>query len=232
MNFINNYAVQVQLALGDTILAVPGLSDGYYTLSLSDARGAAATRWEHVTADVVSGVAYMSRGQEGTADQEWPPGSWLYCSLTAGLLGYIVSALEDLQARVYALENPVVPVEALTLTVYDGGSTLGYFDLTGDDNWVGEIDPPDLFWQGDVRQVASVTVNAADPEALMFQIALVGDVSVAPVSIAVQGIGVLSFAAATRTFSEFPYPSTAWSWSIDAHDWSDGVARVLSIDNG
>lgn len=232
MNFSNNYAVQVQLAAGATSLALAGLADGLYILTLSDARGSGATRWEHLSAQVTAGVAVLARGQEGSADQDWPAGSWLYCSVTAGILSYLVSTVESLVARVYALEHPVVPIEAVTLTVYDGGDTLGYFDLTGDDNWVGEIDPAEIYWQGQNRQINTVTVTDDGLGSVTFQISLPDDITVEPVSIDVEGVGVLLFSEATRTLLEVPYPHTSWSWPIDSHDWASGAQRVLTMNNG
>ncbi|AVO56162.1 hypothetical protein [Ectopseudomonas mendocina] len=95
MKFISNYAAQVALASGVTELAL-ALPDGVYRLTMSDARGADATRFEYLDAAVVSGIATLTRALEGSADQDWPDGSWIYCSITAGVM-------EDLQSQIDAL---------------------------------------------------------------------------------------------------------------------------------
>lgn len=91
-DFVNNFWAEVSLAQGATSLAL-ALPDGSYVLTLSDALGAEATVWEVVLAEVASGTATLTRAQEGTDDLEWPEGSFVYCSLTAGFL-------DDLQQQV------------------------------------------------------------------------------------------------------------------------------------
>ncbi|USR38072.1 hypothetical protein L1F06_015485 [Ectopseudomonas hydrolytica] len=107
MDFINNYAQQVALAQGATGLAL-ALPYGTYRLTLSDGRGADATRYEHVQAVVVDGAATLQRGLEGTEDAEWPAGSWIYCSITAGVLG---DMLEQLEAAAWTPANFVWRLE-------------------------------------------------------------------------------------------------------------------------
>ena len=84
-NFINNWAQPLELAPGVTVLAT-GLPNGTYRLTFSDAVGQAATRWEIAEAVVVSGSATLTRGIEGTLEQDWPAGSVMYISVTAGFL--------------------------------------------------------------------------------------------------------------------------------------------------
>lgn len=83
--FVDNWSAPVVLALGATSLAV-GLPDGSYTITLSDALGLDATRWEIVAAEVAAGTATLVRGQEGTVDQDWPDGSVAYLATTAAFL--------------------------------------------------------------------------------------------------------------------------------------------------
>lgn len=110
MNFANNWIQGITLAPGATSAALD-LPDGSYRLTLSDA--AIATRWEIVDAVVATGVGTLTRAREGTTDQDWPAGSLIYGSITAGLLADIFAQLADLQQRVAALESPT-PSNALT----------------------------------------------------------------------------------------------------------------------
>ncbi|MDG9928542.1 MULTISPECIES: hypothetical protein [unclassified Pseudomonas] len=56
------------------------LPDGRYRLALRDA---GRTRYEIVEAVVESGAAALGRGCEGTDQQDWPAGSFIYLTLTA-----------------------------------------------------------------------------------------------------------------------------------------------------
>lgn len=104
MAYINNYLEPIELAQGATS-AVLALPDGSYRLTLSDAL---RTRWEIVDASVSGGAATLVRGLEGTAPQDWPGGSVIYCAVTAG-------QLNDLLARLNALDGGgVLPDGALT----------------------------------------------------------------------------------------------------------------------
>lgn len=84
MNFINNYSQPITLGPGDTSLAL-SLPDGEYRLTIADG-ASSATRWEIVGAAVEDGTATLTRGLEGTPVQEWPDGSVIYGSITAGIL--------------------------------------------------------------------------------------------------------------------------------------------------
>ncbi|OEO24072.1 hypothetical protein AX279_19775 [Pseudomonas sp. J237] len=83
-DYVNNYLEETSLAAGATSLAL-ALPDGEFLLTLADSK-TDATRWEIVKAVVASGVATLTRAQEGTTDQTWPIGSVIYCSLTAGAI--------------------------------------------------------------------------------------------------------------------------------------------------
>lgn len=110
-NFVNNWSAPVVLAPGATELAV-ALPDGTYLLTLADSL-TAATRWEIVQAVAVSGSAALTRAREGTTDQDWPEGSVMYISVTAGFLVQVQQQIADLLARVAALEAGGIPDNAL-----------------------------------------------------------------------------------------------------------------------
>lgn len=82
MNYVNNWQRPITLAAAATTAALD-LPDGTYRLCISNAD---RSLFEVVDAAVVSGVATLSRGIEGTAAQEWAEGSLIYCSVTAGQL--------------------------------------------------------------------------------------------------------------------------------------------------
>ncbi|WP_298187836.1 hypothetical protein [uncultured Pseudomonas sp.] len=82
MNYVNNWLRPITLGAADTSAALD-LPDGSYRLCISDASGAL---FEVVDAVAVSGTATLTRGLEGTTAQEWPAGSSIYCSVTAGML--------------------------------------------------------------------------------------------------------------------------------------------------
>jgi len=118
-NFINNWWEPVELAPGVTVLDV-ALANGTYRLTFSDAVGLAAERWEIAEAVVVSGSATLTRGLEGTLEQDWPAGSVMYIAVTAGFLEGLQQAIaaqqlqiNDLLTRVAALEAGNLPASAL-----------------------------------------------------------------------------------------------------------------------
>lgn len=149
MNFVNNWLREITLAAG--ALECPlDLPNGIYRLVLADGVGAAATRIEVISADVYEGIAGLQRGLEGTDDQDWPAGTVIHSTLTAGLLLDMFASLQaletasaDLDARVTALE----PVNRVYLRVtftgwypgaypaisamaaYAGGELAHQFDL-------------------------------------------------------------------------------------------------------
>lgn len=77
--YVNNWERGIALAEGAETSSVD-LPDGRYRLVLRDDD---RTRFEIVDAVVESGTATLERGLEGTAQQEWPDGSFVYCALTA-----------------------------------------------------------------------------------------------------------------------------------------------------
>lgn len=98
MKFVNNWFQVVTLAAGVNTLALD-LEDGEYRLTLAD-DDVAATRWEVVAATVDSGTATLERGQEGTAEQDWPAGSVIYLAVTAGWMNSVESRLAGVAVTV------------------------------------------------------------------------------------------------------------------------------------
>lgn len=106
MNFVNNWHQPFALAEGVTDCALD-LPDGSYRLTVAD-KLSGASRWEVIDAEVEGGEAWLTRGAEGTHDQDWPEGSVIYCSVTAGIVQDLVSAVEVLKDKVFQL-TPVDP---------------------------------------------------------------------------------------------------------------------------
>jgi hypothetical protein len=115
-NFVNNWSALITLAEGTETLAVD-LPDGSYRITISDALDATATRWEIAEALVVSGSATLTRGIEGTLEQDWPAGSVMYISMTAGFL-------EGLQ-QVIAAQQLLIADLAVRVAALEGGVTVG-----------------------------------------------------------------------------------------------------------
>lgn len=91
-SFINNWSRPIELAeLADT--AALDLPDGTYRLTVSDAVGTSASRWEVLDAVVAGGAGALQRGLEGTLRQDWPAGSVIYASVTAGLLSTVFAGI-------------------------------------------------------------------------------------------------------------------------------------------
>lgn len=112
MDFVNNWSRPITLAAGATTLALD-LPDGVYRLTLADS-ASAPTRWEIIDATVTANEAVLTRSAEGFIDQDWPDGSVIYCSITAGQLSDLFSRLDELTSRVAALESDAAPNNALT----------------------------------------------------------------------------------------------------------------------
>lgn len=112
MDYVNNWSRPLTLAIGATT-AVLDLPDGSYRLTCADAAGQLATRWEYLDALVVGNNATLTRAREGTTAQDWPAGSLIYCSITAGTLVDVFIQLAELRSRVSALEAAAIPAGAL-----------------------------------------------------------------------------------------------------------------------
>lgn len=122
MDFVNNWSRPVTLAAGATSLALD-LPDGTYRLTCASAPSGTPA-WEIIDAVVSGGVATLARGVEGTADQDWPDGSIIYCSFTAGQLAVLLARVSDLETRVAALEPPP-PLEGYVLRwIYSNGDSV------------------------------------------------------------------------------------------------------------
>lgn len=117
MNYINNFNRPITLGAAATTAALD-LPDGTFRLCISNA---ARTQLEVLDAAVTGGAATLTRGLEGTTAQEWPEGSSVYASVTAGTLQSISVAIADLLQRVAALEGGPVADGVLT---DEGGNTL------------------------------------------------------------------------------------------------------------
>lgn len=124
MNYVNNWLRPITLGAVDTSAALD-LPDGSYRLCISDASG---DLFEVVDAAVVSGTATLTRGLEGTTAQEWPAGSSIYCSVTAGILaGFGVAG-----------------------GVYRGdGEPDGVVSATGGSHYIDNLDPGVLWYAAD-----------------------------------------------------------------------------------
>lgn len=123
MNYVNNWLRAIDLEQGATSCPLD-LPDGEYRLTLADA-AAGATRWEIVDAVVAAGSATLTRAREGTADQDWPTGSVIYCSVTAEALEQMSAGggASTVQGRAlmdayFSLDNSTFAVPAGTGAVY------------------------------------------------------------------------------------------------------------------
>lgn len=218
MNFVNNWSQAIALAAGATSADLD-LPDGTYRLTLADS-AASATRWEIVTAVVTGGVAELARGQELTDDQEWPEGSVIYCSLTAGVLGSLLLRIEDLETAVADLTDRVISLEGVVITS-PSGPVWGYSFVGG----VGEISPdgatvyPDgslggngqiltLAWSADYPYYGSLRLRVSggadvwpDVASLPFATMTIGTTVFSKADMDVSGYG--------DDFSEFYLPSVS-----------------------
>ena len=131
MDFVNNWGRPVTLAAGATSLALD-LPDGTYRVTLASGPSAAPA-WEIVDAVVAAGTATLTRGVEGTSDQNWPAGSTIYCSLTAGVIGSIFSRLASLQASIDQAANDMGALSASVTSLGDRVTSAesGLSDLDG-----------------------------------------------------------------------------------------------------
>lgn len=109
MNYVNNWLRAIDLEQGATSCPLD-LPDGDYRLTLADA-AAGAARWEIVDAVVAAGSATLTRAREGTANQDWPTGSVIYCSLTAGQLSALILRVAQLETSLQLLTDRVADLE-------------------------------------------------------------------------------------------------------------------------
>lgn len=117
MNYINNWITQFSAPLTIEASALPvsgealtrlGLGEGVaYTLvvvSSLDAMQQDNAEILHVVG-TAAGTHTLLRGREGSVAADWPAGSYVYCSITAGTLVGLQQQLAALDARVLALES-------------------------------------------------------------------------------------------------------------------------------
>lgn len=241
MNFINNWRQQLALAQAAASADLE-LPDGEYVLTLSDGLGQAATRWEYIRATVAAGTAVLMRAQEGSEQQDWPEGSWIYCSVTAGVLVGLFERIElqdatlasqaaqiaDLAERVAALEPPALP--RLTVTVgSSGGYIVGYSS-----GGLGGIEPSGVEVPGYGSYPVTI-VNFANETPPQFTLIFTGHFPVDRiVSINVEGCGVLAVADADTAANEEggggDPPSTVYVWSVAETDWFASVGQHRTVE--
>ena len=87
--FINNYIEPITLS-ASTLTASLSLPDGKYRLTVADSANS-ATQWEIIDATVTGGAATLQRAKEGTSAQEWPEGSVIYNTITAGIMEMLIA---------------------------------------------------------------------------------------------------------------------------------------------
>lgn len=229
MTFVNNWLRQLALAEG-ALSADLDLPDGTYLLTVSDAPGAAATRWEYLQAVVASGSATLTRGQEGTADQEWPDGSWIYCSVTAGVINDLFSQLDAQAAQISALADRVTALEysvpaVLRVTIGGGASVVGFVQ---DD--YGSVAPAQLNVPGQGPHAVAL-VNVDTPSEPYFTINFRGHFPVGSiVSMDVEGVGVLNVADGFAANSaDVVGDITTYSWEVVGPDWFSAIGQTRTV---
>lgn len=231
MNFINNW-VRGILLTSDASTCALDLPDGSYRLTLADAAGASATRWEYVDASVSAGVATLTRGREGSSPQGWPVGSVVYCSITAELLGGIFQQLTSLQARVALLEAGL-PANAVRVTAGVAGDPGGTYNV----GWsapamgvaYGSVLPASISLPGAGEVTLLQAMILQMETAAELYLAFPGAVSVASIaSVNVQGVGVLAGGDAEIYFDS-DLSATVMYWVTDSHDWTNGAERLLTF---
>lgn len=203
MNFLNNWSQAITLAPGVYSLALD-LPDGDYRLTLADS-ATAATRWEIIDAAVTDGVADLIRGQEGTVEQDWPEGSVIYCSLTAGVLSDLLSRIVLLESEVSALDARVSALEPAPyqLTAASSGSNTG-FEYPGYGDY-GSLVPDTVVIDGISR---SILVLRTTPVMLGVNIVLELDSAVtADIRVKIGGLMPSSQEWATLSFSDDTFVS-------------------------
>lgn len=115
MRYINNWLTQLtgQLLAGGGALPIhadalarlgPGLGGEYLLTITSSLNPLDQVAFEIVRVTFPGGTAVLERGREGTADQTWPTGAFIYASVTAGHLASMATSLASLADRVAALE--------------------------------------------------------------------------------------------------------------------------------
>lgn len=173
MQFINNWSRPVTLAAGADSLALD-LPDGEYRLTLADSQFSASA-WEIIGAQVSGGTASISRGLEGTAVQDWPAGSVIYCAITAGGLNEILGRLANLEQNSAQQAQAIATLEARVSALEPGvgiivtspnADAMGYsaFNSFGDINPLGaSVYPDGRITNGEVGEVTELAWSSDNP---------------------------------------------------------------------
>ncbi|WP_447590188.1 hypothetical protein [Aquipseudomonas campi] len=232
MNLVNNWCEQIALAQS-AVSAPLALPDGDYVLTLSDALGASATRWEIVRAQVQAGAAVLEREQEGTADQAWPTGSFIYCSVTAGMISGLFAQLAVQAAQIAGLSERVAALEAamparVVVTIGEAAGGIVGFEL----GRFGGVTPAAINIPG--VGAFPVAMAAFDTESEPFlNLQFRGHFPVETiVGISVQGAGELLVADGfAANASDGSGPVTVYSWEgVPGADWFTAVGQKRSIE--
>jgi hypothetical protein len=229
MNFINNWRQQMALALAATSAPLD-LPDGQYILTMSDGLGASATQWEYISATVTAGEAALERGQEGSAAQEWPVDSWIYCSLTAGVLTGMAAQQAAQAAQIAALTERLEILEALipaqlVVTVAGDAELAGY--QSGD---FGSVIPAKLNIPGaGLFSLKAATFDT--PSEPYFGLIFREHFPVESiVSITVEGVGTLNVADGFATNAGTGEDAvTLYSWEGVTTDWFTSIGQSRTI---
>ncbi len=222
MNFINNWMQPVTLPAGVTALALD-LADGRYRLTLADS-ATAPTRWEIVEAVLDGDEAVLTRGREGTLDQDWPVGSVIYAGITAGMLDQLYQRIASLEARVTALEPPAAGV-VVDVGAVEGVAWFGFYTAA-----LGAVAPGAIDIPGTGPTEIEAMLFDFDGSSPRFSVRLSGDVTAAGLpSLEVEGYGQLSAAEGTVTYYG-EANQTEWFWYVDAESspWQAGQQRRVT----
>lgn len=238
MQFVNNWQQTIALPIATTSLAL-SLPDGDYRLVVSDALGTSATAWEVLDATVASGTADLTRGQEGTAAQEWPSGSVIYCTLTAGQVSDLFARVLSLESRVTALEQANIETREVVVTVgmdtfgsgYEAGWVLD--GVSSDYGQLGGITPTsiDLPGFGDVA-IWALRAERDNSANQYFKLALpLSSEDVLPIaSLDVDGVGVLNLADASINDDTCSLGDFIWiTWTVAGDDWALDSLRTVTF---
>jgi len=234
MNFINNWRQQLAIAESATSAELE-LPDGEYLLTLSDGLGVAATRWEYILAAVASGTATLQRAQEGSDDQDWPVGSWIYCSITSGTLGQVFAELASLRARVDVLENALRTSETIEVTsgvfTDEVATVTGWLTFPGGGGAFGNGTPQSINVPGHGQlDIDGLYFVAIEGQPKRFAVQLVGDVTLAGVEkLVIEGIGTLAVADSAPPDYAGGAGRTSIIWEIGPADWVDGSQRSVEF---
>jgi len=223
MKFINNWMSNLELPAGVTTLAL-NVADGTYRLTASDAD---STRWEVIGAVVASGTATLTRGLEGTLDQDWPAGSVIYSAVTAGQLGELFQRITSLEARVAALEPSFAAVVVTVGELPAGGGQFiyGLYDALD----VGGAEPDSLQMPNGVASSVLIAAFITSQETLDFFFSLTGEFPQETLqSLSLEGGQVLVGAQATYSYDEETNASV-WQWPYStALPWAAGEQRRVT----